>query len=182
MLSLYTRQEKTTGFKPVVFVQGGVGRRQFNLPLFRPDSNMAMAAADIDTAIAHMTILLLSPVWGVLGSSGLSVPGCSGVVLPEAGISTAAFLYPQTWHSSCFEPFSSAVGSLSVTHLKVWEAALALSWQTVHSCQWLFSSDFRFFAVAVSQGGTDICPCICHITVVAYGGLCTVFGAGRIIV
>ena len=36
-------------------------------------------------------------------------------MLPVAGIPTAGRAYPQTIHSSCLEPFSVAVASLSIT-------------------------------------------------------------------
>ena len=59
----------------------------------------------------------LSPAAGESGVDGFSgVVGSSGVDVPVAGISTAAFLSPHTLHSSCLEPFSVSVAALSTTH------------------------------------------------------------------
>ena len=56
------------------------------------------------------------------------------IVVPVAGISTEARLYPQTVHSSCLAPFCVAFASLSTTHLKLCCAASAL-YPHSHSCQ-----------------------------------------------
>lgn len=80
---------------------------------------------------------------GSVGSVGSDGSAGSDDV-PVAGISTDAFLYPQTVHSSCFEPASVAVAALSVTHSKEWATSSSFSPQAVHSCQWFVPSDIHF--------------------------------------
>ena len=56
------------------------------------------------------------------------------VVVPVAGISTEARLYPQTVHSLCLAPFCVALASLSTTHLKLC-CATSVLYPHSHSCQ-----------------------------------------------
>ena len=76
--------------------------------------------------------MLLSPVFGLFTADvDVVVESFFGVVVgamivPVAGISTAARLYPQTVHSSCLAPFCVALASLSTTHLKLCCATSAL--------------------------------------------------------
>lgn len=111
----------------------------------------------INSNTIHRKILLLSPVFGfftadvdvVVESFFGAVAGA--IVVPVAGISTAARLYPQTVHSSCLAPFCVALASLSTTHLKLCCATSAL-YPHSHSCQWLLSSAFQSESVWPSTG------------------------------
>ena len=81
---------------------------------------------------ADADVVVVESFFGVVVGVVVGVVGA--IVVPVAGISTEARLYPQTVHSSCLAPFCVALASFSITHLKLCCATSAL-YPHSHSCQ-----------------------------------------------